>query len=86
VKDFSKFYSVVAKGAEATGQKPRIRDYVLVKLVENIFVLLLFVLTIVFAAVALFVEGKNPEAQKWAQNAATLCLGVFLGLFAGRKV
>ena len=86
MKDFRSFYTVVAKTAEATGQKPRIRDYFVVKLAENVFVVLLFFLTVFFTAVALFFPLRDEEAHKWTFNAASLCLGVFLGLFAGRKV
>jgi hypothetical protein len=86
MKDFNKYYSIVSSTADTTGQRPSVRDYVLIKLVDNVFIILLVVLTLAFAWYGLSRPKSEPDQSKWALNAASLCLGVFLGLFAGRKV
>ena len=86
MKDYQQYYQTVAKSADTTGQKPSIREYILIKLVDDLFIVLLFVLTFFFAVVGLFFTPTNGEGTKWALDSAKLCLGIFLGLFAGKKL
>ncbi len=87
MKDFDKYFKTVAQSSQSTGQRPSVWHYLVLKLVDNFFVILLFLLTLAFAWYGLVgADSKDPERVKWALNAASLCLGVFLGLFAGRKV
>jgi hypothetical protein len=89
VTDFNDFWRTVASTPTSSGQQPSVRNYVMVRIADNlaflVCVAVLIGLTIFFALYGLS-GGVGDERAKWALNAAHLCLGVFLGLFAGKAV
>lgn len=85
MKDYQRSYQTVAGSAATTGQKPSVWVYLVIRLADNIAIVLLFALTLTFAAVGLCAPSTNTEAIKWSLDAAKLCLGVFLGVFAGKR-
>ena len=85
--DFAKWFKTTAASAQTTGTKPRMRDYFLVKVSENLFVILLLGLAAVLWAVGSGVVGTiDSQAKTFTQHLAELCFGVFLGTFTGKKV
>ena len=54
MKDYKEYYNTIAKSAETTGQKPSIKDYILIKILDNWPIVSLFILTLVFAGLGLF--------------------------------
>jgi hypothetical protein len=85
MKDFERYYRIVSKSGETTGQKPSVWQYVLLRLADNFAVVLLTAITLFLASIGLLLPRDNQEASRWALDAAKLCLGVLLGLFAGKK-
>jgi hypothetical protein len=85
MKDFQQYYRIVVKSAETTGQKPSVCQYLLLRFADNFSVVLLTAVTLLLASIGLLLPPDNPDGSKWALDAAKLCLGVLLGLFAGRK-
>ena len=90
MNNYQQYYQTVVQAAPTTGQKPTVKEYFLIQVADNIFIILLFVLTILFACIGLFYTptnpAGNPDGSKWALDSSKLCLGVFLGLFAGKKL
>ena len=76
---------MVVKSAKTTGQKPSVCEYLLLRLADNVSVVLLTAMTFLLALIGLLLPPDKPDGSKWALDAAKLCLGVLLGLFAGRK-
>jgi hypothetical protein len=85
MKDFQQYYRTVVKSAQITGQKPSVYQYLLLRLADNISFVLLTMIMLLLASIGLLLQPKDPDGAKWALEAARLCLGVLLGLFAGRK-
>lgn len=90
MKEYIDYYKTVASHPTTSGQGPNVAGYFWVKFADNLlFYILLFVLvafTIFFAWYGLSTSSGTDERAKWALNAASLCLGVFLGLFAGKSI
>ncbi|HEY3932049.1 MAG TPA: hypothetical protein VGM58_06720 [Verrucomicrobiae bacterium] len=86
MNNYKQYYQTVVQDASTTGQKPTVKEYFWIQVADNIFIILLFTLTILFASVGLFCTTANPDGAKWALDNSKLCLGVFLGLFAGKKL
>lgn len=90
MKEYLDYYKTVSNSPSAGGQSPNITGYFWIKFADNLlFYVLLVVLvafTVFFAWYGLSDYGTSDERSKWALNAASLCLGVFLGLFAGKSV
>lgn len=88
MKDYKEFYKLVQTDAETSSTKqPRVRDYIFIKCADNVFVIILMVLVVGFFGMTFFLdEASHAERIKFCLNASNLCLGVFLGLFAGRNI
>ena len=85
MKDYQQYHQTVVRAACTTGQKSSVCHYLLLRLADNIAIALLTMLTLLLASAGLFLPPKNPDGSRWALDAAKLCLGVLLGLLAGRK-
>ena len=87
MKDYKEYYTTVLKSAETTGDKPRLRDYAFIKICDNGLVLLLLFLVLLFVAAgySLAIFSSESKYITWFFDVAKLCLGVFLGLFAGKR-
>lgn len=84
MKDWSQFAKACNDTAKATGSKPNPLDYFIVKFTDNLIPFSIFILTIVFAYVGLFmIDPAENQKVNWALHAAELSLGVFLGLLKG---
>ena len=93
MKDYKEYYKIIMESVEATGQKPSIREYLFIKLSDNFLIVALLCLTLLFAGIGICLSfcGKNTNSLtestgSWVLDVAKLCLGVFLGLFASKKV
>jgi hypothetical protein len=86
MKDYKEYYNTIMQSTATTGDKPRIRDYILIKVTDNVLIVLLFILTISFVAAGMYCTLKNSlQLSTWLLDAGKLCLGVFLGLFAAKN-
>ena len=66
-------------GSSENEDKPKIAEYILIKITDNFLAIAVFALCIFFGLIGLFCE-LEPEPKNWALNASNLALGVFLGL------
>ncbi len=73
------------KAARMTRRKPSVSQRLFVRIADNLSLGLLTVLTLLFAALGLFLPLRNQDGARWALDAAKLCLGALLGMFARRK-
>lgn len=87
MKDWNTFAKTHHEHVATTSDKPKVRDYILLKTTDNMLAISVFILTLIFAYVGLFQFNSDGNADKvnWALHAAELCLGVFLGLLKGVK-
>lgn len=84
MKDWSQYAKTVKDSHQTGGAEPKISSYLAIKFVDNLLPLSVFILTMVFSIIALFViDTENQQKLNWALHAAELCLGVFLGLLKG---
>lgn len=68
-----------SEGSSETIDKPKVLEYILIKVTDNFLAIAVFALCISFGGVGLFCELKS-DSTNWALHAAELSLGVFLGL------
>ena len=66
-------------GSSENNDKPKIFEYILIKVTDNFLAIAVFILCIFFGVIGLFCELK-PDSTNWALHASELSLGVFLGL------
>ena len=66
-------------GSSENENKPKIFEYILIKITDNFLAIAVFALCIFFGLIGLFCE-LAMESEKWALNTSNLALGVFLGL------
>ena len=96
MSNFKEYSEAATKVAKTTGQTPDVRGYLRVKIadaidhfvtsaIDNALKIALFFLTVAFFYVGLFVPSVPADKVNIVLDAAKLCLGVFLGLFAGKK-
>lgn len=71
-----KSFTAVQTSAGGSGARPRVRDYVAVRMADNGMVIAMFVLLVVTGSAAVFVKG---DGGVWARDIAKVILGVFLG-------
>lgn len=84
MKDWSQYAKTVKDSHQTGGVEPKISSYLAIKFIDNLLPISVFVLTIIFSTIALFViDAGNQQKLNWAMHAAELCLGVFLGLLKG---
>ncbi|MGZ2368604.1 hypothetical protein ACXR6G_02310 [Ancylomarina sp. YFZ004] len=70
-------------GSSENSDKPKIIEYILIKLTDNFLTIAVFILCILFGTLGLFYIKADSNIT-WALHASELSLGVFLGL-AKRK-
>jgi hypothetical protein len=68
-------------GSSENSDKPKIAEYILIKITDNFLAISVFALCIIFGLIGLFCE-LQPDPKNWALNASNLALGVFLGLLS----
>lgn len=78
MKDWSEYSKSKVTQGSSENTRPKILEYMLIKLTDNFLAVAVFVLCIAFAYIGLFV--KQDSNTTWALHASELCLGVFLGL------
>lgn len=71
-----KSFTAVQTSAGGSAERPRVRDYVAVRMADNGMLIAMFVLLAVTGYAAVFVQG---EGGVWARDIAKVILGVFLG-------
>lgn len=81
MKDYKDYYTTVIESSGTTGNKPSVYQYMVIRLCDNSLIVVLFFLLIFFTCLGIFVK----DVSAWCLDAAKLCLGVFLGLFAAKK-
>ena len=79
-KDFHKMASEKQAGG---GKPPGAFHYMFIKIVDNGLIFSLFILVLLFAYFGL--KTQDLSKQQWCLDIAKICLGVFLGLFAGKR-
>jgi hypothetical protein len=88
MRDYAQFVKA-SSSAQGAGERPSVRAYIAVKLVDNmgaaLLIFVLVVLMLLLTYLGLF-GISDPDGRKWAQNSASMCLGAFLGLFAGKRL
>lgn len=84
MKEWRDYVQLTNDSAKGTGGPPRLRDFIALKLADNGLVIALLGLVVLFGSYGLFGQ-RDADQRAWALDAAKLCLGVFLGLFAGRR-
>lgn len=86
MKDWNLFAKTHHDHVATSGEKPRVIDYVFLKITDNMLEIGVFCLTLIFAYIGLFSMNETQTSKvNWALHAAELCLGVFLGLLKGVK-
>jgi len=81
VNDWEQFARTTQDTAKVAGAKPSAWQYLLIKATDNSLEIAVFVLTLIFTYIGLFIfDSTQLEKTNWALHAAELCLGVFLGL------
>lgn len=87
MKEWSDYSKSHEQAIKTTGKIPSVRGYFLIKLIDGMPFIVLFLLTGIFVFLAFFVvDNQDPNKLNWALHATELCLGVLLGLYAGKKV
>jgi len=79
-------FAQISKQTHPTGDggQPKVLNYLAIKFIDNFLTVSVFLLTVFFSIIALFVlDSANQEKLNWALHAAELCLGIFLGLLKG---
>ena len=77
-KDYTESYMTTI---QTTGKKPNPLGYLIVTLTDNLLIMAVLILTLIFAYIGLFsIDQSKHEQMNWALHAAELSLGVFLGL------
>lgn len=73
--------SKVGDGASEQSEKPKIQEYILIKITDNFLAIAVFILCILFGCLGLF-GTLSETSTTWALHASELSLGVFLGLLS----
>jgi len=71
-------------GASELRDKPKIQEYILIKITDNFLTIAVFVLCILFGGIGLF-GSLSEQSITWALHASELSLGVFLGSLTKKK-
>lgn len=72
------YHKAQEKHFKSTGKAPNVKEYFLIKMVENWLIILIVLLALLFAFSGFFLlSDKKSDAALWF---AGLCLGVFLGI------
>ncbi|WP_439870172.1 hypothetical protein ACTACT_06605 [Pseudomonas syringae] len=83
--DYAKTTKSTTQGG---GEAPRVRDYALIKIVDNWLALAVLLILIGSCTVGVVLADSDKaalvESSKWFFDSAKLALGVFLGLLAKR--
>ena len=83
---YKEYHETVSKTAASTGTKPRIRDYVVIKMCDNALIVFLVFLILLFPAVGVLLEIKKiANVSPWFFEVGKLCFGIFVGLFAAKR-
>jgi hypothetical protein len=83
MKDYKEYYNIVKSNDTATGSKPSVAGYLWIKVVDNGLLIALFILVITFFTSSIY--ASNEKISNFSMDAFKLTLGVFLGLFAGKR-
>lgn len=73
-----------SEGSSESEDKPKIGEYILIKITDNFLAIAVFILCIFFGLIGLFAKLPSTNTD-WALHASELSLGVFLGLLAKKK-
>lgn len=88
MNNWGDFAETSKKTTQGGGELPRVRDYALIKFVDNWIAVSVLVILIGCSIAAVILAGSEKsvlvEASKWFFESAKLSLGVFLGLLAKR--
>jgi hypothetical protein len=84
MKDWNEYIKTVTEAKTSTGETPKIRGYILLKITDNFIVIGLVLLMLLFAGIGIFYDASQPEKTNWALHASELCLGVFLGVITSK--
>jgi hypothetical protein len=84
MKDWSEYSKSKINSGSSENNKPKVFEYILIKLTDNFLAVAVFVLCLVFGYIGLFTNISESNIP-WALHASELCLGVFLGLLAKKK-
>jgi len=84
MENWSEFAQTHNESATSSGEKPKVIEYILIKIIDNMLPTSVFILTIFFAIMAFFFLNDTVKTN-WALHAAELSLGVFLGLLKSKK-
>lgn len=82
MKDWAEYSKTKSIGSSSEENRPKVLEYILIKLTDNFLAVAVFVLCILFGYMGLFKLDANEKNMTWALHASELCLGVFLGLLA----
>lgn len=86
MNNWSDYAAAAKKTTQGGGEQPRVRDYALIKIVDNWLSICVLVILFSSAGVGVYLAySEKPvllEASKWFFECAKLALGVFLGLLA----
>lgn len=86
MNNWGEFAETSKKTVQGGGEKPRVRDYAFIKVVDNWMALSALLILASCSVVGLLCASSEKaavvEAGKWFFESAKVVLGVFLGLLA----
>lgn len=86
MNSWGEFAATSKKTVQGGGERPRVRDYAVIKVVDNWMAICALLILFFCAAAGLFCANSDKasvvDAGKWFFESAKVVLGVFLGLLA----
>ena len=85
MKDWTAYSQTRASASNAAVRPPKVWEYALIKMVDNLFLVSIWMLIILFSAAGVWLAAKNvTQVSDRLFDFAKICLGVFLGVYTQR--
>lgn len=85
MKDWDTYSATKVRANELGGDKPSVKEYFAIKIIDNGLHVTIVGLTVLFAGLAVFLDYKKIAAATWFYDLAKLSFGVILGMFAEKR-